>query len=98
MKLSINVARLSNRLRRDQRDNLHVENADDAQGTRVPLPHVPLETGLERVGELANDGNGPVVPGEMALLVPVDGLLEGEEGEDDGDGRVQPGRRPGSRG
>lgn len=43
---------------------------------------VVCEGRVERVGKLANDGDGPVVSGQVGLLAAVDDLLEDEERND----------------
>ena len=73
-----------------QRDTSHVEDTDGGERTRVPLLHVALHRWLHRVGELANDGDGPFVTGKMGLLVAIHGLLEDEEGGNNGDGGPKP--------
>lgn len=66
---------------------LHVEHGDTRKGSRVPLLLVVGEGGVERVGELSDDRNGPLVTGKVGLLGAVDGLLEEQEGQDDGQDR-----------
>lgn len=68
----------------------HVEHADDAKDTRVPLLFVALHAGLHRVGEFANNGDCPCGAGQMALLRTIDGLFEDEKGGKDGTGGVEP--------
>ena len=70
--------------------SVHVEDANGTESTRVPLFLVVFEGGVQRICELANDGDSPGSTGEMTLLVAIDSLLEGEEGEDDGGGGVEP--------
>jgi hypothetical protein len=70
--------------------NGHVKYANRAQVTGIPLTHVTLHGRLNRVREFTNNWDGPFGPGQVALLVAVDGLFEREEGEEHGKSRVQP--------
>ena len=70
--------------------DLHVEYANGTKSPRIPLSHVALHGGFHRIGEFPDDWNGPCRAGEMLFLVPVHGLLEDEEGGDNGEGGVKP--------
>ena len=68
----------------------HVKYANSAQVAGIPLAHVTLHGGLERIREFTNYRDSPSRSGQMAFFVSVDGLFECKEGEQDGKGRVQP--------
>lgn len=69
----------------------HVEYANGAKSTRVPLSHVALHGRLHGIRELPDDRNSPCRAGEMFLLVPVHGLLEDEKGGHESEGGEEPG-------
>lgn len=64
--------------------NAHVEHGNSAQRSRVPLGLVVGQGGVQRVGKLANDGNGPFGTGQVCFLGPVDELFEDKKREDKG--------------
>lgn len=64
--------------------NVHVEHGNSAQRSRVPLGLVVGQGGVQRVGKLANDGNGPFGTGQVGFLGPVDELLEDKKRENKG--------------
>ena len=69
---------------------VHVKHADSAQVTGIPLTHVILHGRLDRIREFADNRDCPRGTGQMTFFVSVDGLFEGKEGEQDGEGSVQP--------
>ena len=70
--------------------DVHVEYADGAQVTGIPLTHITLHGRLHRVGEFPDNRDSPCGPGQMAFFVSIHGLFESKEGEQDGEGRIQP--------
>ena len=70
--------------------DVHVKHANSAQVTGIPLTHVILHGWLDRIREFADNRDSPRGTGQMTFLVSVDGLFEGEEGEQDGESCVQP--------
>lgn len=73
-----------------KRGNGHVKHADGAQITSIPLTHVTLHGRFERISEFTDNRDSPSGTGQMAFLVSIYGLFEGQQGEQDGEGRVQP--------
>lgn len=65
-------------------DSSHVEDADRAEGTRVPLFFVALHGRRHGISEFSDERNSPFGAWEMTLLVTIDGLFEDEEGSDEG--------------
>lgn len=59
--------------------DIHVEDTGNAEGTRVPAFLILLERRVKRVGELADDRDGPLGTREMRLLLLVVVLLGEEE-------------------
>lgn len=53
----------------------HVEHARHAQFAARPLSLVPLQPGVHRILELADDGDRPFGTGQVSLFVPVYGLF-----------------------
>jgi len=70
--------------------DVHVKYADSAQVTGIPLSHVILHRWLDRIREFADNRDSPRGAGQMTFFVSVDGLFEGEKGEQDGESCVQP--------
>lgn len=64
--------------------NVHVEHGNSAQRSRVPLGLVVGQRGVQRVGKLADDGNGPFGTGQVGFLGPVNELLEDKKRENKG--------------
>lgn len=53
----------------------HVKDARHAQFAARPLSLVPLQPGVHRILELADDGDRPFGTGQVSLFVPVYGLF-----------------------
>ena len=70
--------------------NGHVKHADSAQVTGIPLTHVTLHGRFERISEFTDNRDGPSGPRQVTFLVSIDRLFEGQQGEQDGEGCVQP--------
>lgn len=62
----------------------HMENAEGAKLSFSPLLFVIFESGMKTVGEFANNWNGPFITWQRAFFGSINGLLEEEEGEQDG--------------
>ena len=60
-----------------------MEHAECAEFATCPLALVALESGIERVGKLSDDGDGPSRARETTLFGAINGLLEDEKGEED---------------
>lgn len=71
----------------------HIENADDAKSTGVPLLLVVLQRRVHGVQKLANDWDCPWRSRKVAFLIPINTLLKGEERHDDRQRSVQPNLR-----
>ena len=72
------------------RGDPHIEYTNGTKSTRVPLSHVALHGGFHGIREFTDEWNGPCRAREMFFLVPVHGLLEDKEGDDEGEGGVEP--------
>lgn len=70
--------------------NQHIEDADRAKSTRIPLFLVGFHGWRHGVCKFTDDGDCPLVTGKMALLVAIDGLLKDKKSKDDCDGGKEP--------
>lgn len=70
---------------------LHVENTNGTQSTGVPLFHIPFHRGLHWIGKFADEGNSPLVSGQVLLLLSIYGLLEDKERNENSSGGAKPG-------
>ena len=67
-------------------EDVHVEHRDTRQRTGIPRLFVILQSRIERIGKLANEGDGPCRTGQMLLFRAVHDLFEDEERDDEGEG------------
>jgi hypothetical protein len=88
--MTINLTPISKKKKSSKSMSLHIKDADGTEIPETPLLYVTLHGGMEGIGEFTDDGDGPRRTGQMTLFVSVHGLLEDEQGDDDGEGRVKP--------
>ena len=71
-----------------ERKDKHVKHANSAQFTGIPLTHITLHGGFDGISEFTDNWNSPGCPRQVTFFVSINGLLECQEGEQDGESCV----------